>query len=451
MPISNDSFGQWLKYQRLLLRRAGAEHRVYSRSVAALSTGVAVSILGAFSTYFAAKHLKAPGLSPLWLEAGGVGVFVSFGLWWALSFVWFRLREPFALDEERKVDLEAERAAGAEAKDHAKESERFLKARLEAQELATKQLALTADHGKFLGAQLQPRLRFVQAQRCIGAEIFDALELWNDGAAIELNSIRQASYLEFSFAVDPSTPGDGKRFAADADARYGPGIGTGNFGSVLQDRVNLSQVEELLRHPTNPLGLENNAMYTMSLQDEWDLKYVADAWERFFLPLIKRLGIAHKADMEAAAVNLVALNEQSPAYPHVRYIPAYYFHRRDYEPNEQPGRLVTFYAWQDGNPGTNYTSEIARLVNDIYMRFGDKITVARRTFLTLDYTDISGTRCDCTFDVHPRDPWDAVVAKRVTESLNLSMGFEIDMRRITGDSVLTLCSVPPALCSLSKN
>jgi hypothetical protein len=190
----------------------------------------------------------------------------------------------------------------------------------------------------------------------------------------------------------------------------------------------------------------------MSAQDEWDLKYSAGAWERGFLPLINRLGIDHKPVPETArAASLIAANERAPIYPHIRYIPAYYFHRRDYETSEQPGRLLTLYAWQDGNPGTNYTSEFARLTNDIYKRFGtDKVTVARRTFLTLGYTDISGTRHECTFDVHPLDPWGAVAAKRVSEPLFLGMGFDVDMNKITGDSVLAFCSVPPALDNLSE-
>jgi len=112
---------------------------------------------------------------------------------------------------------------------------------------------------------------------------------------------------------------------------------------------------------------------------------------------------------------------------------------------------VTLYAWQDGNPGTNYTREMERLTEEIYERFGlDKVTVSRRTFLTIDYTDIARARWHYTFDVYPRDPWGATVAKLATEPLCLGMGFEIEMKRITADSVLSFCSVPPALSSLSE-
>jgi hypothetical protein len=217
MPwLSNIRFGRWLRYQRLLWMRAWVDHRVYVRSVAALSTGGAVSILGAYSTYLAAEHLKAPGLSLLWLKAGAIGAIVSCGLWWFLS---------------------------------------------------------------------------------------------------------------------------------------------------------LSFIVATTRQTSNPEKGSSPSMH---------------------------------------------------------------------------GRT---------------TREFARLTEEIHKRFGpDKVTVSRRTFLSLVYTDIMGTSYQSTFDVYPRDPWHAmprdpwraVAAKRVTAPLFLGMGFAVDMRRITGASVLSLCSVPPALTSLSK-
>lgn len=97
----------------------------------------------------------------------------------------------------------------------------------------------------------------------------------------------------------------------------------------------------------------------------------------------------------------------------MRYIPSYYFYRRDYAAGEQPGRLVTFYAWQDGAPGTNYTAEYARLTDDVHERFKDKVTISRRTFLQIAYTDKPGARHSITFDVWPRDPWGALAGKQV--------------------------------------
>lgn len=311
-------------------------------------------------------------------------------------------------------------------------------------------LSLRDEVARLHAIQIQPRFRFIVSRRTFGAEECDALELWNDGATVEVEGIYQSSYVELSFAFDPEIPDDGERFASNVGARYGLGPGlVSNFVSILEERFNLNYAQDAIRHPTNPLGFEDNANYTLSLQDEWDLKYVPSLWERILAPSVERLGLANRVDPGTAAERLMAPDEQSPAHPHVRYIPSYYFHRRHYEMNKQPGRLVSLYAWADGNPGTNYTREFRRLMEDIYQRFGlDKVTVSRRTFLTLIYIDLSGARSTCIFDVHPRDPWGALAAKRLREQLVLGMGFEVDMRRITANSVLSLCSVPPALRSI---
>jgi hypothetical protein len=75
-----------------------------------------------------------------------------------------------------------------------------------------------------------------------------------------------------SFTFEPRHPDAGAKFAASVDARYGAGFRY-CAGSVLEERVNLNQIQELLRHPANPLGaMINNTEYVLSLQEELDLK-----------------------------------------------------------------------------------------------------------------------------------------------------------------------------------
>lgn len=64
--------------------------------------------------------------------------------------------------------------------------------------LIERQLQIAEQHNRLLEAQLQPIFRFVTTTRSIENEVFDALEIWNDGAPIESYTIWQAAYLEVS-------------------------------------------------------------------------------------------------------------------------------------------------------------------------------------------------------------------------------------------------------------
>jgi Trypsin-like peptidase domain len=58
-------------------------------------------------------------------------------------------------------------------------------------------------------AQIQPQFRFVQKQVSAGADLFDSLEIWNDGGAISGYQLWQASYIEVS---SPDFPAPSTRF-----------------------------------------------------------------------------------------------------------------------------------------------------------------------------------------------------------------------------------------------
>jgi len=149
--------------------------------------------------------------------------------------------------------------------------------------------------------QFEPQFRFVPVQRIFGSETCDALEVWNDGAPVTLNDLRQASYIELSFTFEPSHPDDGAKFAASVDALLGAGFRY-CAGSVLEERVNLNHLQELLRHPANPLGVLNNTEYVLSLKEELAAKYLVDLHEQFVMPWVKRLGIARKINPNPEAI-----------------------------------------------------------------------------------------------------------------------------------------------------
>jgi hypothetical protein len=53
--------------------------------------------------------------------------------------------------------------------------------------------ALRDEIARLHAIQFQPQFRFVPVQRAFGSETCDALEVWNDGAPVTLNNLRQAS------------------------------------------------------------------------------------------------------------------------------------------------------------------------------------------------------------------------------------------------------------------
>jgi len=399
------------------------------------------------------------------LVAGAFGALGGPVVVYIISLLFFRLQAPHQLDEVRKQqlsdaseELQRERSGIASTvstlkRQHAAELDSLSKSHERFKEASdSAERALKDEIARLRALDLQPRFRFMAARWLFDSQECDALELWNDGEPIDLERVRQASYIELSFAFDPSTPDADARFAASVDARYGAGFAA-NVGSLLEERFNPNYLQALARHEKNPLGFPNNDTYAPSRTDEYDIKYLVGAWDGLLMPMIKRLGIARRNESSPATASSFGdvLDERPPQHPSVRYIPSYYFHRRDYEVGKQPGKLATFYAWQDGAPGTNYTAEFARLAKDIYRHFGDKVTVSRRTFLQLTYVDKSGARHTRTFDVWPHDPWGALIAKEeATGELSLSMGMDIDMKRISASSLLSFCTVPPALRSLSQ-
>jgi TIR domain len=48
-----------------------------------------------------------------------------------------------------------------------------------------RQLQIAEQHNRLLEAQMQPLFRFVPTTKSVGSEIFDSMELWNDGAPLE--------------------------------------------------------------------------------------------------------------------------------------------------------------------------------------------------------------------------------------------------------------------------
>jgi hypothetical protein len=157
-----------------------------------------------------------------------------------------------------------------------------------------RQLQIAEQHNKLLEAQLQPQFRFVYAQRCVGSDTFDALELWNDGAPVESYRIWQASYIQV-FRTDIKPP--------------------------------------------------------------------------------KR-----------------------------KYIPVYYFFRRDYQGDARSGLLVTLHAWQDGSrgwAGTNMTNEYQRFSNETAERYKAEVLITKRVFLEISYADRAGTEHNATYEIYP--------------------------------------------------
>jgi hypothetical protein len=386
---------------------------------------------------------------------GAVGVWQGTGhrvaptVYWAIAIVGLLGASFRAWIEEFSARMEREQVI----QDQALQLADHKRTHLEAATLSVlTEQQLKAEIARLSALHVQPKLRFVPGRALFGTQECDALEIWNDGAAIDLQGLRQASYIELSFAFDPGDPKSTERNAAAAKARYGMNPSS-VLASVLEERLNLNYVQELMRHPSNPLGLINNKDYDLSLQDEWDIKYVKDAWDEYLLPSAVRLGIAQRIGPSRMVVGEGYSNiaERSPRHAHIYYIPSYYYHRRVYESDGKgQGKLLSLYSWLDGKPGTNYTYEFARLAEELYDRFGlDNITVARRTFLQLTFVDALGLSNSIVYDVHPRDPWTAMTAKRIIEPLDLRMGFELDMRRITGESVLGFCSLPTTLRSLS--
>jgi hypothetical protein len=171
----------------------------------------------------------------------------------------------------------------------------------------------------------QPHFRFVLKLARFGTETCDALELWNDGEPIELQSIRQASYIELSFPQEVSSPEDDANFASRLEARYGIPHAQEAFSSVPEETINLNYLQEFMRHPSNPMHFPNNTQYVLSLQDEFDVKYVVGAWD-LVMTQMKPLGITTRATPAAATeAQIETPHEDAPAYLYVRYIPTYYF------------------------------------------------------------------------------------------------------------------------------
>jgi hypothetical protein len=245
--------GEWRSYRQRVWARVHADLRDYRRS-----KGLGTSA-GVGASCFAVSSIVGRLATGNWLSATNIWITLisTVGgtlLWYLCTVVYYRLRAPFELDEVRKEqlsdtskELKRERSSITNTistlqQKHAEELASISENHARFKEASEEEKqALGVEIARLRAVEFQPKFRFVPSHRTFGTETCEALEIWNDGTAIVLDRIRQASYIELSFPIDPSTPDAGERFAAMAEARYGKGFGTNNFGSILEERFNPSR------------------------------------------------------------------------------------------------------------------------------------------------------------------------------------------------------------------
>jgi hypothetical protein len=135
-----------------------------------------------------------------------------------------------------------------------------------------------------------------------------------------------------------------------------------------QNRLQAAQLQPLFRFASKRCMIGTESMDCLELWNDG-------------APL-KSYGIMQASFIEATRLE--------PASTSVRYIPAYYFIRRDYNDDAKRGLLVTFYAWRDprGNhQGTNLTREYDRLDSEVRERYGTELFLKKRIFLQISYED----------------------------------------------------------------
>ncbi|HEY0783803.1 MAG TPA: hypothetical protein VGE98_15195 [Thermoanaerobaculia bacterium] len=135
-----------------------------------------------------------------------------------------------------------------------------------------------------------------------------------------------------------------------------------------------------------------------------------------------------------------------------RFIPAYYFFRRDYNGDAKVGLLVTLYAWRSGmgvSDDCNLTAELNRLKGEVEVTFRGGVSVQKAVFLDISYEDRVSKWRLTTFDIFSGlFGIGSPSPRRLSENLLLSMNLPQDLKGLTAGNILSLWDSPLVLDKL---